>query len=290
MIKRPMKGVDALGHLDKLEYPKLVQPKYDGIRVLFYNGTALSSSLKPLANEWLQRFARDFSHKIDGVECEFFVPPSEGGFREATSICRNSKRSIEKGTLWAFDLVDDRLQYLDRYNEVYKIDTAGMWINFYPAPTWNVNNAEEVELRLERLLECKYEGLMLKDPYAMYKHGRATLKSQECLKLKPFVDDDAIIIGWKQECENTNEAYTDELGLTKRSSSIEGKFLKPLIGALQCRCPKFKLDFWVSGFTHEEKELMFAARETLVGRAITFKHQPCDCYDAPRHPIFRRFI
>lgn len=284
---RPMKGVDALGKLNLLRFPMYLQPKYDGIRVLFYNGTALSSSLKPLRNTALQDYARKHSAMLDRIECEFYVPSSEGGFREATSICRNGGRSIDKGRLYAFDIMDDTIDYSKRFDLLLskKLDSF-----ITVAPTVEVTEVSQVEPLLNLHLDQGYEGVMLKRCDAMYKHGRATLKSQECLKLKPFVDDDAIIVGWKYEQENDNPAYIDELGRTKRSSAKEGKYDKPLIGAVLCICDKFVQPFWVSGFTTEEKEMMFKCRDRLEGTRITFKHQPCECYDAPRHPIFRRWL
>lgn len=283
---RPMKGIDVLGKLDRLYYPKWLQPKYDGIRVLFYNGTALSSSLKPLANEALQKIAR-LHPELDLIECEYYVPPSEGGFREATSICRNKSKSIDKGLLYAFDKMVDKEVYAARFNMLFEIpDYSFIRI----APTCEVESPNKVSYMLKLFLEDGFEGVMLKGPGTVYKHGRSTINSQECLKLKPFVDDDARVIGYKLEQENDNPAYVGELGLLKRSSSQLGKYDKPLVGALHCICDKFAQPFWVSGFTMEEKEAMFKCRETLTGRVLTFKHQPCDCYDAPRHPIFRRWL
>lgn len=289
--KKPMKGVDVENQLDDVVFPKFVQPKYDGIRVIFYNGIALSSSFKPLGNEMLQQIAHEFS-ELDGAECEYYIPPSEGGFREATSICRNAdRRDVDKGTLCAFDIFNPIMIYNDRLNKLDTIvNKVSKNLNITIAPTWIVKNKQEVQSHLRLMLDNSFEGIMIKDPDALYKQGRSTIKSQECLKLKPFVDDDAMVVGWKPEYENTNEAFIDELGRIARSSAKDGKFAKQLVGALECRCIKFESTFWVSGFTMEEKERMWAERYNLVGRKLCFKHQPCGCYDAPRHPIFRRWI
>ena len=56
-IKRPMKGYNCIGQLNNIRFPKVAQPKYDGIRVLFINGVALSASLKPVRNKNIQRIA-----------------------------------------------------------------------------------------------------------------------------------------------------------------------------------------------------------------------------------------
>lgn len=288
--RKPMKGVDAFGQLAALAFPKYIQPKYDGIRVIFYNGVALSASFKPLANEELQTIARNFP-SLDGVECEYFVPPSEGGFAEASSICRRADRPLSPGALYAFDQFHPDLPYTDRLSRLAtSVRQPQAVLNLFIAPTSVVSRPSEVFANLRTALDSGHEGIMIKSMDAVYKQGRSTLRSQECLKLKPFVDDDAVVIGWKPEYYNANAAFTDELGRTARSSAQDGKFAKELVGALECQCPKFAMPFWVSGFTMEQKEAMWLNRERLVGKTLCFKHQPCDCYDAPRHPIFRRWI
>lgn len=286
-MKKPMKGVDCLGHLDKLIYPKYCQPKYDGIRIIFEEGTAWSASLKPIRNKYIQELA---AYIPDGLECEYYIPSDVGGLRQCASICNseNSKLSSE-GKLYAFDIRNVPLNYSERLVLVAEAVDSLKYLPIQIAPTLKVNTPQEVELYLAELLSKGYEGAMLKNPSSYYKNGRSTLRSQECLKLKPFIDDEGYVIGYKYEQENTNEAFTNELGNTTRSSSQLGKFDKPLIGALQLQSPNFSQPFWVSGFTSELKARMFAERESLIGRIVTFKHQPCEVYDRPRHPIFRRF-
>lgn len=284
-LKRPMKGVDCLEHLDEIRYPKLVQPKYDGIRIIFYNGTALSASMKPLRNEYLQKLARTIYSDLD-VEGEFFVPPTLGGLRKAASICNSFDSTLEAGNIILFDLIDFSLPYSSRLKLL--IDKCERLANI--APTELVADKESLEEKLSWHLNQGFEGVMIKDELALYKQGRSTLHSQECLKLKPFSDAEAEVIGWDYEYENTNPTETNELGLTSRSSSKLGKLKKPLVGSLLAKSPLFPQTFSVAGFTMEDKERMYAERDSLIGRVFTFKYQPSIVYsDAPRHPIFRRW-
>ena len=287
-ILRPMKGIDCLGSLEKIAYPKILQPKYDGIRVIVENGVALSASLKPLRNSSLQKLVQKLP---DGIEFELVVPNAAGGLRAAAGFCNSyDKEWLDDITCYAFDIRNTILPYQMRYTLVAEAVDCLQSLPFKVAPNKYVDCRAEVEAQLDRLLAEGYEGAMLKDPTAYYKGGRSTLKSQECLKLKPFVDAEGIVIGYKYEQENLNETSTNELGLTSRSSSQLGKAKKPLIGALNVKSPAFPHTFWVSGFTTDLKERMYFDKEHLVGKIITFKYQPCDTYsDAPRHPIFRRF-
>lgn len=286
-MDKPMKGVDCLGHLDKVVYPKYLQPKYDGIRIIFEDGIAWSASLKPLRNKKIQEFA---AYMPDGLECEYYLSNESGGLRRCASVCNSENGNLpDEGKMYAFDLRNIPLVYSQRLLLLAEAVDSLKYLPIEVAPTIKVGSGSEVEAELLKLLEGGYEGAMLKEPNAMYKNGRSTLRSQECLKLKPFVDDEGYVIAYKYEQENTNEAFTNELGNTARSSSQLGKFDKPLIGALQLQCPHFSQPFWVSGFSADLKALMYAHRDELIGRIVTFKYQPCEVYDRPRHPIFRRF-
>lgn len=287
MIKRPMKGVSALGQLDKLVYPFMAQPKYDGIRVISENGVALSASLKPLRNKLLQSLVHNMP---DGIEFEFYLTESQGGLRKAASICNSEAGLIpDDATFALFDIRNVPLEYERRLLLVQEIaSTYEGRRNIIAAPTSICSSAEAVQAELQHRLSEGYEGIMLKDPSGFYKNGRSTIRSRECLKLKPFEDAEGIVIGWKPEYENLNEQTVNELGLHSRSSSQLGKAAKPLVGALHVRSPRFSETFWVSGFTTDLKARLYAARDSLVGTVITFKHQPCAAYDAPRHPTFLR--
>lgn len=69
-MNKPMKGVDCLGNLDVIKYPKIAQPKYDGIRIIFAGGKAYSASLKEIRNVRIQVLAKELSYPL---ECEFVV-------------------------------------------------------------------------------------------------------------------------------------------------------------------------------------------------------------------------
>lgn len=288
-MNKPMKGVDCLGNLDVIKYPKIAQPKYDGIRIIFAGGKAYSASLKEIRNVRIQVLAKELSYPL---ECEFVVSNADGGLRAAASYCNSFDGRLADGVgrLYAFDIMDDKRTQQERISAMDMISNRLAELDISIAPSTIVNNKAMVEAELHDKLSAGYEGIMLKDPNALYKHGRSTLRSQECLKLKPFVDDEAVVVGFDYEYENTNPAFYDELGRLKRSSAHEGLVPKPLVGSLLLLSPKYPKRFSVAGFSADLKERMFAERDSLIGRVVTFKHQPCVVYeDAPRHPIFRRF-
>jgi DNA ligase-1 len=98
-----------------------------------------------------------------------------------------------------------------------------------------LKDREELDEYESAQVALGYEGVMLADPLARYKFGRATTKGGELLKVKRFVDSEAIILDVVEEMFNGNEAETNELGRTKRSSHQAGKSGKGTMGALVVR-------------------------------------------------------
>jgi hypothetical protein len=75
---------------------------------------------------------------------------------------------------------------------------------------------------------------MLRDPNGPYKFGRSTRKEGYLLKLKRFCDSEAEVIGVVELMHNGNEAKTNALGRTERSTRKAGKTGMGVLGALAC--------------------------------------------------------
>jgi len=71
----------------------------------------------------------------------------------------------------------------------------------------------ELETMEEKALAEGHEGIMVRRPSGLYKHGRATEKSQDLLKIKRFADDEAIVIGVTELMHNDNAAFTMKLAI-----------------------------------------------------------------------------
>ena len=133
---------------------------------------------------------------------------------------------------------------------------------------------------------------MLRQADAYYKYGQATERQAFLLKLKPFRDAEAEVIGYVEQMENTNMATTDELGYTKRSSSKAGKVGKGTFGAFLVRDLETGAEFSVGngpGLTQAKRDEFWAKRDELIGQIITYKYQEVGTKEAPRLPQFLRF-
>lgn len=289
MTFKPMKGADA--DLSRLVFPYMVTPKLDGHRCLIKNGVALTSALKPFPNQYIQGYFS--SGKWDGLDGELIVGPATDPdvFRRTSSGVRKASGEPDF-TFWVFDRWEvPEWDAGARYSSIERsFDTSGRLVR---VPMVLVTDEAELLYVERRYLEHGYEGVMLRHPHSPYKFGRASVTENYLLKLKRFADAEAEIIGVVEQQHNTNEATTNNLGRTQRSSAKAGKVGKNTLGALKARVLNGKfagVEFEVgTGFDDALRRKLWFCREHVNGLVFTFKYQDVGGYDKPRIPVFKAF-
>jgi DNA ligase-1 len=276
----------------KLKYPKLVSPKIDGIRATVQDGILYSRKLKPIPNRHLQVvFGRPEYNGLDGELC-MGSPASAGLFQRTTSAVM-SQGGTPDVTWWVFDCFPN-----DEPSRIFsqRLDVAKRKVQTHPfiriVPHNIVYTLTSISHMEEAALEKGYEGIMLRDPYGVYKQGRSTFREQGLIKVKRFEDDEATIVDTFEQMENTNEQRTNELGRSKRSSHKAGLVGKDTLGGFICRSSSFTGQFNVGtglGLTDSVRHDLWGKRSDLVGLRIKFKYQKCGTKDLPRMPIFLGF-
>ncbi len=275
----------TLTNMQALKFPTLASEKLDGIRCIVKEGVALSRSLKPIPNAYVQHlFGRQ---ELDGLDGELIVgaTTSKTCYRDTNSgvMSTNGEPDV---VFHAFDCWSDPdLPFKDR------LALAGDLVEARERLTLvrhiRAESVEDVLTFEEARLSEGHEGVMLRNPWGGYKHGRATEKSQDLLKLKRFTDAEAVIVGMEELMHNGNEAMTDHLGHTKRSSHQANKSGKGTMGALVVRDTATGVEFNIgTGFTEKER-LTFWLNETFyVGKVVKYKHFAVGAKDLPRFPTF----
>lgn len=282
---RPMKGCDLEG---SPRFPLLAMPKIDGIRCVMMTGQALSNSLKPLPNRHLQALAADPA--LHGLDGELTVGhPSAPDVYRATNSAVMSQDGEPRLTYRVFDLFDHPGGYAERLQALQaRVATLPYalrsWIEVVPAKL--ISEPQELDdFEGVWVGELGYEGVMIRCPDGAYKHGRSTAKQGWLLKLKRFVDDEAVIIGTTEQMHNQNAAQRNELGLAKRSSAKAGLVPAGVLGNLVARWRGVEFEIG-TGFTAEERAQLWQQRAALVGQLVKFKHFPVGMKDKPRHPTY----
>lgn len=276
--------------LSALRFPLLCTPKIDGIRCLVIDGWAVSRTLKPIPNHYIQSIVRNFPNGFDG---ELVCP---GGFQATTSAVM----SHEGNGPFAYRVFDFVLSLKAPYG--LRVLDLKDWFNSHrlhdsenvgPANIVLPDEVHDVDelLSYEAIaLEQGYEGVIMRTPTSPYKCGRSTWREHYMLKLKRFVDSEAIVEGYEELMHNENEPEKNELGLTKRSHALAGQTPGGTLGALLVRDTATSECFAIgSGFTSTQRADIWARREEFLGATLTYKSQPYGVKELPRHPVFKGF-
>ena len=269
----------------KARFPVTVQAKLDGIRASVVDGKLISRNGKPIPNA----FVRDYLEKpeFEGLDGELIVgdPTAKDAFRVTTSGVM-SEDGIPNFTYYVFDRWNAHGGWTER--EATLADPAE-WVRIVRVPYITVDSMARLNAAETTLLREGYEGAILRVPGARYKFGRGTMSKLDLVKLKRFVDFEAVVVGYAEEQQNNNAATTNAFGRTERSTAKAGKVGKGRLGKLICRRAD-GVEFGVgTGFTEADRIALWAERDTLPGRYAKIKSFPVGEKDAPRFPVWLGF-
>lgn len=269
--------------LNNLRFPLLCSTKLDGIRAVVINGVLMSRSLKPIPNKHVQKLFGAYEY-FDG---ELIVGPATA--KNCFNVTTSGVMSVDGEPDVFFHVFDHVADHTSRYSlRAKRLKAANKAKRLVLVPQTLVNSLEELLALEEKCLTEGYEGLILRDPDAGYKFGRSTAKEGILLKLKRFQDDEAHIVGLVEQMHNGNEATTNELGRTKRSSHKENKTGKNTLGAFQVLWKGIEFEIG-TGMDDELRQRVWDNREKYIGKLVKFKYFPVGVKDKPRHPVFLSF-
>jgi DNA ligase-1 len=284
---KPMLADDAV--IENLKYPLFASPKLDGIRALVVDGKLLARSMKHIPN--LHIFNAISNPAYNGLDGELiFGPPN------ATDVCRATVSAVmgHGGTPHVTYYVFDKHDVMQPYHvrrEVAKAMVAslapvGLAIKMHSQR--EVHDYGQLRAFEDECLEKGFEGLIVRDPDSFYKNGRSTAREGIMLKIKRFTDAEAEIVGWEEEMKNNNEATTNELGRTKRSTAKEGLTGKGVLGAWKCRdLASGALFNCGTGMKADERVKYWKEKEAIQKKYfVKYKSFKIGEKDAPRHPVF----
>lgn len=270
---KPMLAGEAV--LETLRFPVLASAKLDGVRAIIRDNMVYSRSNKLIPNAYVQSQIM----KLNWLDGELIVgePTSKTVYRDTVSHVMSHDKTGYDLRFYAFDHVQGpNKPFMERFKLIPKQHRLDQHL------VTDLNSLLALE---EFMLEQGYEGLILRDPNAQYKYGRSTTREGALLKLKRFVDAEAMVIGFEERMHNGNEATTNELGRTKRSSHAAGKTGRGDLGAIVVRFGEVEFSIG-TGFTDDERNTIWLNRDKYLGAFAKFKYFPVGVKDAPRHPVF----
>lgn len=283
MISKPLLAAKA-PDLNRLAFPLWASPKLDGIRCIVQRGGALSRTFKPIPNLHIQQAIKDLvdhdpQRSWDG---ELLLTDWTAPFSDVTSAVM-SRDGEPDFTLALFDYVpystsaeqpfEHRLELLRAHHALLP-ESVRWWCQI--VPHYLVHDADELSALHTQFLAEGYEGTMLRSPDGPYKFGRSTVRQGTLLKLKNFVDEEAIIVGFEEQQHNNNPAERDEVGKTKRSSAKAGKTGAGTLGTMECVFTSDKTLFHcgAGALTADMRQHIWDNQRSYLNRTIKVRHQP----------------
>jgi DNA ligase-1 len=285
MITRPLLAA-TLEDVNTLRFPVLATPKLDGIRVLKVDGKAVTRKFKPVPNTYIREMLEKYLP--DGVDGEVMTP---GTFNDIQSKVM-SFDGEPQFSFHMFDYVKDDLgkPYSERVSDMHNAIKTKPTFEVIALKPVKIHSVEELLAFEKECLRQGYEGVMIRQPDSKYKCGRSTPKEQILMKLKRFLDAEAIVVGFEEKMHNENTQEKDEFGLAKRSSKKDGLVPANTLGALIVEDQKTKVRFGIgSGFDDAFKKEVWDNRDSYINKLVKYKYQSVGAKDAPRFPVFLGF-
>ena len=276
--------------LDKINFPVYTSTKFDGIRALVIDSVVYSRSLKPIRNKHVQRlFGKP---EYEGFDGELVVGDiyAKDVFQKTTSGVMSEDGepdvTFHVFDLWSIPTFD--YEYRQRYLQEILLDEDKEYPSIVYAMIHLCKNIDDLTFFLEHERNVGGEGLICRSPSGIYKYGRSTPKEQLSIKLKFFENGEFEVIGFEERMHNTNEATTNELGYTERSSCKENLIPMNTLGSLvlkygdtEYRCG--------TGFSDAQRKEIWENKESYLGKLASIRYMSVGQIMLPRIPSFHGF-
>ena len=252
-----------------------IQPKLDGIRCVFTANGAWSRNDKKFMNlKHIEMALKPFFEQQPDVvlDGELYNHKLKHDFEKIVSLVRkqkpteedrrNAQHLIQFHVYDYFSMDSHYENYQTRMHNLNVADFYGPCIKH--VPSYRVRKHEEaLNMHCDAFLSNGYEGSILRDGSALYKHGR----SYGLMKFKDFSDTEATIVGY-------------EIGKGKRSGTL-GKFLMMDDDGNRFGCPPGK------GYNYKDLKNMLENIQDYIGQRATFTYFQRTNAGSYRHPLFK---
>lgn len=278
--------------MSKLKYPVLVSDKLDGVRALVIGGRVMSRTLKPIPNAWAQKMFGGLPEGTDG-ELIFGDPTHPDAYRNTVSAVMREDGEPTHVLYRVFDNFKFPGGFYERLKKLgsTRVDLSNVVLVTHR----RAENCAQLESIEHEAVEAGHEGVMVRSFDGPYKQGRSTEKEGFLLKIKRFEDAEAVVISTYEWETNNNEAKTNALGRTERSSHKDNKVGAGVLGGLNVRGTggtydgvEFSIGTGFRGADSDngERANLWDVREDLIGEIVKFKYFASGGKDKPRFPVF----
>lgn len=193
ILPLPMLAQKFADRGDKMLWPRYVQPKYNGQRMLFKAGAGWSRGGKSIIPQVIAHLSTFDTNDVI-VDGELLLPDNKL-LQETMQSVKKYRTGISETLLYVvYDIVDESLPFSKRYEKL-KALVQNAPKNVILAPTYTITKSAEV-MTLHKSFTAKgLEGTMVRDDSGGYTIGQ---RSNQLQKYKDFVDSEFKIIDVKQ--------------------------------------------------------------------------------------------
>lgn len=284
---RPMKPPQGTLNIDDVRYPVWASIKYDGFRTAIKDGKTVLNSLRELDNLHVRTMLTSCP-ELEGHDGELVILPLNDN--KCFNRCQSAFRARDGQPDFRF-VVFDRVVPEKTFEERWVDHICMLDDDHYP--DWVIIDAPillhtraELDAFVESVLADGHEGVILRAYGSGYKFSRSTFKDQWLLRIKPMETAEGVIVDFECEFANLNEATTNALGRSKRSSAKAGLVAKDTLGKLLVRTKRWG-DVWISGFSDDFADEVWRNKEKYRGELATFAYQEIGSLEQPRLAKFK---
>lgn len=272
---KPMLANDYHKQKSKLKFPCYIEPKLDGMRLIYdsNNESILSrqgKSFDILKESDLMKELRKLNETNLVFDGELYL---HGGIFEHLGVLRKKKITKEeliklnKIEYHIYDIIDENNGYSERYKKLKDIITGFTKIKLVKCI--EINNESDIKQYHSQFIEQGYEGSMLRNKDGGYK---CKYRSNNLLKYKDWMDSEFKIVDYKFETDTSGDNDNlimwvcklengDTIDIRPKGSHTERKHLYK---ECQENFNKYKgRNLWVKFFGYTEKNsLRFPSTKT----------------------------
>ena len=255
--------------IDRLRFPLYASIKLDGIRCLLDPDKGpVSRSLKPIPNDHIREILEPWcEYALDG---ELIAVPYNPSFQKTASAVM-TEEGYPDFVFWCFDSYKNMSHTFEaRQNYIRNsVRVTGRHVVILEQ-NYILNEKELRTLYKTVIDDGGEEGLILRSPEGIYKSNRSTFKEQGMIKVKPVHEAEGRIVDVKPLMSNKNEATTDLLGYTERSSHKAGLVAQEQVGKFVLETEEWGQFSVGTGLTKDQRIKWWKDRYQYVRKDCNF--------------------
>ena len=187
-LPMPMLAHKFKDNKSKVEFPVFVQPKLNGMRMLFDGDMGWSRGNKEIIPEVIQHLKFDTDGFI--LDGELMLPGNQL-LQESMTAIKKFRPELSPTLIYhVYDVVDSDLPYAKRYQLIVDI-CRNAPKNVKIVQKELVKNEDDIMKYHKKFVKDGFEGTMVRFPEFPYEIGK---RSYSLLKLKDFTDDEYRIV------------------------------------------------------------------------------------------------